>query len=284
MNNTLLDLHTHTTASDGIFTPAKLIDYSIEKGLSVIAITDHDTVGGVDEGLRHADQTGFTCIPGIEFSVDYPDGSFHLVGLYIDHTNEMLVDILQELKKYRDNRIYHMIDDLKKHDINITVEEVQKEADGGSIGRPHVARVLVARGYGENIRDIFQNFLIEGKPGFVKKKKITLDNAVTVIEGAGGIPVLAHPASLAEKVKKPFENILTDLMEQGVIGIEAYASMHTPQQVEEYISLAEKYKLLVTGGSDFHGDKDEKIGYYSEELPIPYSVYENITAMHEKMK
>lgn len=268
----IIDLHCHTTASDGIKSPSGLIDYAILNGVEVIAITDHDTIAGVSEALLYASTKEFKVIPGIEFSIDYQGGSFHLLGLNIDHTYGPLLSRLTHLQKIRDSRIYRIIDDLTANGIEIPLNEVLEESHGGTMGRPHVARVLVKHGYAPTINDVFKRFLVKGKPGYIKKEKISFLEAMELINGAGGQSIVAHPISLGYKNYEDFDAILKGFVEQGISGIEAFSSMHSNRDVEEILRLAKKYGLHVSGGSDYHGDKDEKIGYYMPTKPIPYDL------------
>ncbi|MCL1833365.1 MAG: PHP domain-containing protein [Leptospirales bacterium] len=272
----LIDLHCHTTASDGIKTPAELIDYAISKNVNILAITDHDTIYGLKEGVDYALKKKFNLIPGIEFSIDYKGGSFHLVGLYIDYNYTPLIEKTIHLHEVRDNRVFRIINDLKIHGIDIPIEDVLQESTGGAIGRPHVARALVKHGYANNINEIFKKFLVKGKPGYVKKERIKLEDAVSLIKGAGGVAIIAHPVSLNCKSISDFENTIKGFMDKGVEGIEVYSSMHKHSDINDFLNIADKYNLVVSGGSDFHGDKDEKIGYYLPTKPIPYNIYERI--------
>jgi predicted metal-dependent phosphoesterase TrpH len=272
----LIDLHCHTTASDGIKTPTELIDYAISEDIKILAITDHDTISGLKEAIDHALKKNFTLIPGIEFSIDYKGGSFHLVGLYVNPDYTPLLEKTTYLHKVRDNRVFRIIDDLKIHGIDIPVEDVLHESTGGAIGRPHVARVLVKYGYANNINEVFKKYLVKGKPGYVKKERIKLEEAVSLIKGAGGISIIAHPVSLNCKKISDFENTMKGFIDKGVVGIEVYSSMHTSVNINDFLNIATKYNLVVSGGSDFHGDKDEKIGYYLPTKPIPYDIYERI--------
>jgi len=272
----MIDLHCHTTASDGIKTPSELIDFAIEKNVGILAVTDHDTVSGLEEAVNYAADKELILIPGIEFSIDYQGGSFHLVGLYIDHTYTPLIEKTLHLQEVRDKRIYRIIDDLEKHGIEIPVEDVLKESAGGAIGRPHVARVLVKHGYANNINEVFKKYLVKGKPGYVKKERIRLEEAVSLIKNAGGISIIAHPVSLNYKNITEFESILKGFIDAGVDGIEAYSSMHKTSEINDFIALAATYNLIISGGSDYHGDKDEKIGYYLPSKPIPYEIYDRI--------
>jgi len=273
----LIDLHCHSTASDGIKTPSELIDFAISKNVGIIALTDHDTVSGLEEGVNYASGKNFVFIPGIEFSIDYQGGSFHLVGMFIDHNYTPLIEKTRHLQEVRDKRIYRIIEDLEKHKIEIPVEDVMRESGGGALGRPHVARVLVKHGYANNTGEVFKKFLVKGKPGYVRKERIKLEDAVSLIKGAGGISIVAHPVSLNYKNIGEFETILKGFIDSGVEGIEVYSSMHKTSEINDFLLLAKKYNLIISGGSDYHGDKDEKIGYYLPSKPIPYEIYERIS-------
>ncbi len=274
--NERIDLHTHTTASDGIYSPAELIDLAKRYGLRSLAITDHDTVGGLDEAVRYAGQTGVEIIPGIEFSVDYEGGSFHLVGLYIDYRTPRLIEVTEWLKERRSTRIERIIEDLAKHDIVIPLDEVLAEAGGESMGRPHVARVLVRHGFAEDMNDVFRRFMVRGRPGYIRKEKITLDEAVSLIHESGGVAVIAHPISLNFGSFRNFIPIIENMIRSGIEGIEVYASMHSDVEVNEFLEIARRYELLVSGGSDFHGDKDEEIGQYHPDKNIPVGILDPI--------
>lgn len=273
-----IDFHTHTTASDGIYSPRELIDLAVRNGLVAMAITDHDTVDGLSDAMEYARSIGFRLYPGVEFSIEYETGSFHLVGLDIDYRNEKLRDTVKRLAEYRSTRAHRIIDDLKSHGIDIPLDQVMAEADGGAIGRPHIARVMVDHGYASNIKEIFKNYLVKGKPGYVKKVRIEFIEAVSLIKECGGIPVIAHPVSLECRDMIEFEELLKGFVKAGVEGMEVYSAMHTIELVEQYRVLAEKYNLLMSGGSDFHGDKDEIIGNYDVHCPIPYEIYLQLEA------
>lgn len=271
-----IDLHTHTTASDGIYSPKELIDLAMRNDVAAMAITDHDTVDGLPDAEDYARSLGFRLYPGVEFSVDYEPGSFHLLGINIDCRHEGLRNEVRRLAHHRSTRAERIIDDLKKNGIEVPLDEVLAESDGGSIGRPHIARVLVNHGYASNIRDIFKEYLVPGKPGFVKKERVKLDVAISLIRESGGIPVIAHPVSLGIDDSGAFGDFLGEMIAGGIEGLEVFAAMHTPVQAGEYLKIAESLGMVVTGGSDFHGDKDEIIGNYSKEQMIPIELYEKL--------
>ena len=274
MTEKRIDLHTHTTASDGIVTPSGLIDFALENHIEVLAITDHDTVAGLPEAMERSVNRNIILIPGIEFSVQWDRGTFHIVGLYIDHENGPLRSRVNWLAERRSSRAQRIVEDLDGHDIRISFDEVLDEARGGVVGKPHIARVLVRHGYASNTKDVFSHFLEKGKPGYVPKEKVTYEEAIALIKGAGGIPVLAHPGSLEYSDYDDFENMLRQFMKAGLEGVEVYSEMHSAGDVSAFHDIATRNNLLISGGSDFHGDKEEKIGYYAPENPIPFGIYE----------
>lgn len=256
-----IDLHTHSHASDGTLSPAELIRLASEKGLKILSLTDHDTVGGLAEAEEASRKYGIRFIPGLELSIDWPEGDFHLLGYMMDYHNQDLHDTLHSIRENREKRIYLMIEDLKKNGFDLSIEEVTGSSENGSLGKPHIARALIKKGYGENFDDIFKNFMIEGKPGYVPKKKITVEMAFDLLLDAGGFPVLAHPQSLNMDTPK-FELMIKDLIDQGLAGIECYSSIHSLEEVLYYKSVAKEYGLTITGGSDFHGDNNAELGFY----------------------
>lgn len=265
------DLHTHSRASDGILSPAELVDHASDAGIKTFALTDHDTVEGLREAAERSSLRKINFIPGIEFSIKSTLGSLHLLGYNIDYTNEELRERLASVLKIRGERIFRMVEDLVSNGISINIDDVLAEAAGGSAGRPHVARVLIKNGFAADMDGVFRKFLVRGKPGYVPKEKIELNDAISLIKKSGGVPVLAHPGSLRFKKFTEFENILEGFVDAGVAGIEAYTYMHSSSDIRKYLSIAKKYRLMVTGGSDFHGDKNERIGFYAKKKAIPAS-------------
>ncbi len=276
-----IDLHTHTTASDGLLSPSALVDRAVAEGVSALVIADHDTTGGIEEAVNHAKNLNIDIIPGIEFSIDYEDGTFHLLGLMIDYKHEELNARVNRLVELRATRAERIVEDLNDKGYTISFDEVLKEADGAAIGKPHVARVLVRHGYAPSFQDVFKKFLEPGMPGHAPKEKIYFEESLELIKKAGGIPVLAHPASLNFESFDAFEEALKGYVAAGLEGLEAYAEMHTPDDAKVYAALAEKYNLIVTGGSDFHGDKKEELGFYQPGELIPESCYTSLIACHE---
>jgi predicted metal-dependent phosphoesterase TrpH len=271
----LIDLHTHTTASDGRLSPAGLVDHACQCGVVLMAVTDHDTVDGVAAALQAARGRDIRVVPGIEFSIDYSPGTLHLLGLGIDHTMDELVAVARDLAAKRDSRALRMVEDLRGHGIDITIDEVMREARGGVTGKPHVARVLVARGYAADYSDVFTRYLEKGLPGYAPKEKISLEGAMKLIAASGGAAVLAHPASLYLDGPEAYDRCIAAMKDLGLAGIEGYADMHSPDDVSLFEALAARHGLLVTGGSDYHGDRDERMGHYNGK-PIPCELYDSL--------
>lgn len=278
----MIDLHTHTTASDGILEPEELIDLAADSSVRALAIADHDSVDALPMAERYSPSRGVKVVPSVELSIKHEGGTFHLLGMFIDYTDERLTESLKRLSQKRANRAQLIVEDLQRHGIKISIEEVMKEASGGALGRPHVARALIANGYGRSIADIFANFMEEGLPGYVPKEKLSFDEAMSLIKGAGGISILAHPATLNLPDKDAMRSFIKDLASKGLSGIETYSNMHDPEQTAFFLELAERQGLLVSGGSDFHGDKGEILGCYRNGLPVPDELYEPIEKFYKK--
>ncbi len=280
-----IDLHTHSSASDGIKSPGGLAEFAQLNGISALALTDHDTIDGLDEAENSAKKYGLDFIPGIEFSVDYPGGSFHLLGYYIDRNNEELKKELKWITDMRDKRAGLIVEDLNANGYKISLDQIISEAGSASaIGRPHIARILLKNGYGTDMNDIFKKFLVKGKPGYVKKNKISPERAFELIKLSGGIAVAAHPSSLGFEKQEQIDNFITEMKKYGLAGLECYSSAHTFDQINFYLDIAGNHKLLITGGSDFHGDKNESIGYYSEGNAIPYELFETLSDYYKKYR
>ncbi|MDI9475910.1 MAG: PHP domain-containing protein [Natronincolaceae bacterium] len=242
-----IDMHVHSTFSDGVYSPGKLVDYAVEKGLSGIAITDHDTVDGIEEAIKRAGiYKNFIVIPGVELSTEYNNEEIHILGYRIDYKMEYLLEILQRLQDSRSDRATKIINKLKKIGVKISYKDVTKIAGDGAIGRPHIAHSLVQKGYVQTIKEAFIRYLAKGAVAYVPKQKLTPISAINIIKKAGGFSVAAHPGLLKS------ETTLDYLIDIGIDGIEVYHSKHTTEQSERYLKLAEKHNLIITGGSDFH--------------------------------
>ncbi len=256
----MIDLHSHSTASDGTYTPSQVAVAAYEKHLLGIALTDHDTVAGIPEFLEMASHLpGLAAIPGLELSTNNLDGvRMHVLGLGIDCHAPSLQDLTSQNQKWRDERNSEMIAKLQEMGYGIT-EELAKSFchDGGVLGRPHLADALVALGICQDQQEAFRRFLKEGSPAYVRRQVFPVDVCIEKIHQAGGVAVWAHPFSRALTCAK-FQSLALQLQEMGLDGLEAYHPKHTAANTDNVLSVAKKLNLLCTGGSDCHGYRFDK--------------------------
>ncbi len=242
-----IDMHVHTTASDGIYSPSQVIDLAIEKGLKGIAITDHDTVEGIGEAIEFAQtKEDFLMIPGIELSTEERGEEIHILGYMLDYRADKLSNILSTLQNQRILRARQITEKLRSLGAAVTFEEVEAQAGEGIIGRPHIAKILVEKGFVKNTHEAFEAYLAKGRPAFVERFKLTPQEAIDLIKELGGYAVVAHPALIKGN------EILHQLIHYGVDGIEVYHPDNHREATAAYLNLAQSHGLLVTGGSDFH--------------------------------
>jgi predicted metal-dependent phosphoesterase TrpH len=282
----MIDLHTHTTASDGRLTPEQLISHAADVGLCAVAITDHDTVDGITPARQYARQIGMPFIPGIEISAEYTAlGTMHILGYFIDETTESFSDALAFLKQARKKRNPLIIERLNHYGIDVTMEDVRQEAGSGQIGRPHLARAIVRKGFASSIPEAFERYIKKGAPCYVNKERFSPQRAIELILKARGIPVIAHPKTLNIDFNREFPRLLSQLKEMGLMGLEAYYYSHSRSEEEYFLGLSRKCAILATGGSDFHGDNKPKValGKGSGNLLVPRAVYDFLIAAKEKM-
>ncbi|RUM89918.1 MAG: phosphoesterase, partial [Thermodesulfatator sp.] len=220
------DLHTHTTASDGSDTPGELIALARSVGLSAIAITDHDTTSGLASGAKASEELGMEFIPGIELSVSFPRGNMHLLGYYINQESASLKSVLAKVQAARAERNPRILARLQELGIPLSMDELEKISKGGQIGRPHIARIMVEKGYVKSVSQAFDKYLKKGAPAYAPKSILSPEQAITTVKEAGGIPVLAHPFSLMPSDEQDLEQIVIDLKEHGLMGMECYYSEH----------------------------------------------------------
>ncbi len=280
-----IDLHTHSVKSDGSFTPQEIVDYAIEKGLSAVALTDHDTVDGLDEILDYAKDKPIEVIPGIEYSTEYKGRDVHVVGLFIDYKAPAFLEYLDGFKRSRDNRNYKLCANLQKAGIDISYEALLAAYPDAVITRAHYASYLLEKGYVQSRSEAFDRYLGDKTPYFVHREKITPEEVIEVTRQAGGIPILAHP-TLYGLGNEQLDILVKRLKSAGLMGIETYYSTYTPAEERKIMELAEKYRLLQSGGSDFHEKNkpglDLGIGY--GRLNVPYEVLEKQKdALHKKI-
>lgn len=244
-----VDLHIHTTASDGRFTPAEIVSKASESGLSHIAICDHDSFEGVNPAREAAEKiSGMQVIGGVEINTDIPEGELHVLGYCYDDNNEELRTTLERLRTSRIERAIKMVKKLKGLGVKIDYERVEELAGSGSVGRPHIAQALMEKGYINSLREAFLKYIGHGGPAYVERDKITPVEATHLILRAKGIPVMAHPLTF----DKP-EVLIKQLQAEGLMGLEVYYGSYSLEQVKVLLGWAVKYHLVPTGGSDFHG-------------------------------
>jgi len=272
-----IDLHTHTTASDGSLTPSQLVRYAKQKGLTVIAITDHDTTDGNGEAMAEGRHQEIVVVPGVEISVDHTPGSMHMLGYFIDIESAGLKEKLHLLQDSRADRNPRIIEKLNALGVSITYQEVIEVSGGGQVGRPHIAQVLMQKGYTKGIQEAFDRYLGKGAPAYFDKFRLEPAQAIGMITDAGGVAVLAHPFTL-NCTTSHLEGLVEELISLGLQGIEVYYTEHSLKQVSCYESLVKRYNLIATGGSDFHGANTEGIdlGRGRGGLHIPYELFEKL--------
>jgi len=274
----MIDLHTHSTASDGTLSPSELVRHALEKNIQAIALTDHDTVEGLEEALAEGISCGVEVVPGIEISALYPNSTLHILGYYIDHHDDQFQQNISTLQKARKERNPKIIKKLQNLGISIELEEVITESKTGQVGRPHFAQVLLKKGYVKNTRQAFEKYLKKGAPAYADKFRYSPRDAIAHIRDCRGIPVLAHPKTLDYHGEKELESIIVSMIDYGLMGIEAFYTEHSKTQNRLYERIAKKYNLLVTGGTDFHGKniKGIHLGSGRGDLDLPYSIIEDM--------
>jgi predicted metal-dependent phosphoesterase TrpH len=260
MTESFVDLHCHSTASDGTLSPTEVVRLAKESNLSALALTDHDTIGGVAEAAAEAKALGIDFMPGIEISAEYPHpGTMHILGYGVDPHSDTLKKLTDTLIAGRDNRNPRIIAKLQQLNVAITMEEVEAEAGGQVVGRPHIAAILHRKGYVSSIKEAFNKYLAQGAPAYFDKERLTPKQALEMIRQCGGLPVLAHAIQLRTDNDGQLDRVVKDLLDLGLAGIEVFHSDHNPEWIAKCEKLAAKYKLLKTGGSDFHGTNKSHI-------------------------
>ena len=292
MASQFVDLHCHSTASDGTLPPADVVRLAQQSGLSGLALTDHDSIGGVEAAAEEARRIGLDFLAGIEISCEYPPpGTMHILGYGVDPRSEMLRDLTRRLLEGRDNRNPRIIQKLNELGVSITMEEVEQEAKVTAaeskkpVGRPHIAAVLLRKGYVSSIKQAFDKYLAQGAPAYFDKERLTMRQAMEMIHQSGGMPVLAHPIQLRTENDAQLERVVKDLVDLGLVGLEVIHSDHDGALVEKYARLAERYGLLKTGGSDFHGTnkKDIQLGWANGRR-IPREFLDRLLERHRELR
>lgn len=267
----MIDLHAHTTASDGSLSPAELVQLAKGRGLTAVAVTDHDTVDGVQEAIEAGSKAGVDVVPGLEFSAEYSPGTMHLLGLEIDPYESNLRKELAKRRHDRDERNPRIAEALRQLGFDISMEEVEAAAGGDVIGRPHFGKVMARKGYVASVDEAFEKYLNVGRPAYVPQERIAPALAIERITRAGGVAILAHPYQLRPRSPEHLDEIVRNLVDAGLQGIEVHYSQHTSEQIQAYAELAERYDLAKSGGSDFHGSSkpDIQLGTGLGNLRVP---------------
>jgi len=276
-----IDLHIHSTASDGTLSPIEILNQAQNLNLGAIAITDHDTIDGSKDALSFGIPPSVKFLTGVEISASPPpsfklSGSLHILGYDINLEDTALnqtLEMLQQARKVRNSRILKLLSDLG---IELSLNEIHTAFAGCQHGRPHIAQLMVKKGFAKTIDEAFEKYLGRGRPAYVDKYRIGCAKAIEIILNAGGIPVLAHPVLLEIESDKVLEELIITLKEMGLKGIEVYYPEHQPEQISYYTKLANHHNLLMTGGTDFHGriKPEIKMGSGTGNLFIPYGLYE----------
>ena len=249
----MIDLHCHSTFSDGSLTPEQLIAEAAKIGLAALALTDHDTTAGLPRFLAAAAGTAVRAVPGVELSVDCSSGVMHMLGYWMDLANPELVRQMEWIRDGRAMRNRTMLEKLNALGFAMTWDEVQAFAGEDVVGRPHFAQVMLQKGYAKDKNEAFDKWLGDGKPGYADRPRLTAEVAVDLIRQAGGVAVLAHPYSL-HVGKDAMASLLIELAAAGLAGVECYYSEHSADLTKEYLAMARQANLVPTGGSDFHGE------------------------------
>jgi len=278
-----IDLHVHSTASDGTLTPSEILARAVQLGLNAISITDHDTLAGAITALASGIPSSLQFLTGVEISTAAPEayqlsGSVHILGYGVDPTDNRLNDMLRTLNHARKNRNPQIIDRLKALGLHLSMDELCQIVGKGTPGRPHIAQLMLKHGFVDSINMAFDRYLGKNRPAYVDKYRVPMKDAIAAITAAGGIAVLAHPLLIGITDPNRFETFLMALQSMGLKGIEAIYPDHTASDTAEYCRLARKHDLLITGGTDYHGEVTPGIqmGCGEGNLHVPYAVFETL--------
>lgn len=264
-----VDLHIHTTASDGSFTPAEVVELAARAGYAAVAVTDHDNTGGLPEAAAAGARLGVEIVPGIELSTEYAGGEVHILGYFIDPEADSLSDLLETALLHREERNTRICAVLRAAGVDVTMEELREKFPGAVLGRPHIGQVMAEKGYVADVKQAFRDYLGRGARCYVPKVNMPMERAIDRILRAGGLPVLAHPYQY-ELGDAGLRTLIETAMDYGIIGLECVYSKYDAAQSAALLALAKEYALLPTGGSDFHGASKPNISIGTTKAPYGY--------------
>ncbi len=275
----MIDLHAHSSISDGVDEPADLMRLAEKAGVTVMALTDHDTLAGVDAARAAAPEHGITLIPGVELSVDHGPFKIHMLVYFVEPGIGPIQDRLEDLRRGRDERNVQIIAKLNELGYRITMEDVKRQAKGPSVGRPHLADALIEAGYFSQRDEVFEDLLRDGGRAYLPRTRLTALDAISLAREGGGVPVIAHPATIRATADE-YDTLFRELTDAGLGGIEAHHSMHDPALREHLTKVAHGLGLAATGGSDYHGagKRPYQLGVGTGDLRTPRS------ALHELLE
>lgn len=277
-----IDLHIHSTASDGSEAPTAVIRAAAAGRLSAVALTDHDTLAGIPEARAEAERHGIVLVPGVELSVDWDGRPMHLLAYWIEPGTGPLQDRLSALRAGRDDRNARVVEALTEMGIDITLDEVTAESGGGSVGRPHIAAVLAAKGVVGSIAEAFDRYLAAGRPAYRTRARLSAAEAATLARASGGVAVVAHPHTVADR-RDEFADAFARFADSGIAGVECHYVEYPPAHRARLASIAERLGLVATGGSDFHGRYRPgiSIGTGRGDLAVPDGLLDDLAAARE---
>lgn len=272
-----IDLHIHSTISDGRFSPGEVVRKAAERGLTFMALADHDSVDGIAAALAAAKSfPDLKVIPAVEISTDVPSGEVHILGYFIDYTSHKLREALVRFRNSREMRAQRMVVKLSALGIHIEWPRVQQIAGDGSVGRPHIAQAMLEKGYIASIKEAFEKYIARDGPAYAEREKMTPVEAVELIVQANGLPVMAHPFTVPEP-----EALVAEMRTAGLVGIEVYYNGYTADVINQLVSLAKKFHLITTGGSDYHG-LDDSNETMMGAVTVPGESVERLIALADK--
>ena len=275
-----IDLHSHTTASDGSLTPEELVRLAKQQGVTALAVTDHDTIAGLPRAIAEGERAGMEVIPGIEISCLYGGTELHILGYFINPDDPHLETALAQYRASREDRNQRIVQRLQELGCDLSYADVKAIAGSATVGRPHIAQALIRKGYVKSVSEAFDRYLADDAPAYVPRLLPSPAEAIGLIRQIGGIPVLAHPV-YTSRLKEPFEQVCATLKGLGLLGIEAIYSSHNRQQTNRYRSIASNQGLLISGGSDFHGEAKPNllVGTGYGNLKVPADLLEPMRAL-----